>query len=275
MSSLRCKRCKSVLPENLFRCKGCGTWNLSQDTGEVAPIRPITAYRDGKPKRPRFASQHWSAAAFGGGIVPGSTLMIGGEAGAGKSTLMLQLIEAANQRALYWPTEEVGDVGGEGILERCERMAPDALGLLHLVDSPFEWPIELNASLRDYPVQVFDSLSNLQGIRTDEQPDVINAFVTHCAAFGYAMIFLMHVNKDEDFAGLEKLKHLVGCTAILRCSDKKGSERRSLEVIKNRFGPGHSEVDLVMTAQGLVPTQEQVKAWEKERAIREANRLRS
>jgi predicted ATP-dependent serine protease len=82
----------------------------------------------------------------------------------------------------------------------------------------------------------------------------------------------MHVNKDEDFAGLEKLKHLVGCTAILRCSDKKGSERRSLEVIKNRFGPGHSEVDLLMTAQGLMPTQEQVKAWEKERAIREANK---
>jgi DNA repair protein RadA/Sms len=256
--TLRCRGCKADLPINRFRCMQCGTWNLSSVAGEVSPVRPIASYRSGGEPKLRLASQHWSARAFGGGLVPGSTLMLGGEAGAGKSTLVLQLIAAAGCPALYLPTEEIGDVGGKAILERCERVADDAVDTLSILDSPFDWPLTLTG-FTDYPIVVFDSLSNLQGVGEHEHPDVVNAFVEHANACNALVIILVHVNKDKDFAGLEKLKHLVGATATLRTHGK--SERRTFEVIKNRFGAGHATVECEMTERGIRPTLEQEKAW--------------
>lgn len=191
--------------------------------------------------------------------MPGSTLLLGGEPGAGKSTLLLQWIESAQCSALYLPTEEVGDVGAKAIYDRCERCAPGAIPHLNIYESPFQWPIDLEPC-KGYRINCLDSLSNLQGVLEHQHPDVTNALIDMSTVSNALTIILMHVNRDKDFSGLKKVEHLVGCTAILRVDTH--SNRRTLEVRKNRFGAAGTTVELDMGEKGLEPAPEQLKRWQ-------------
>lgn len=249
-----CQACGAPHPKWQGRCDACGEWNTLVE--EVAEARgPGPAAKAAGGRRVEFVGLEGKSAppariltgiaeldrVLGGGFVPGSAVLVGGDPGIGKSTILLQAaarIAAAGRRTLY--------VSGEEAVEQV-RLRATRLGLA-------KSPLGLAAatSLRDIAaglegegeaaVVIMDSIQTVWLDALDSAPGTVSQ-VRACAAElirlaktrGFALVLVGHVTKEGTLAGPRVLEHMVDAT--LHFEGDRGHQFRILRAVKNRFGP--------------------------------------
>lgn len=190
---------------------------------------------------------------LGGGIVPGSAMLIGGSPGAGKSTLLLQVmcLMAAGRSALYVTGEE----SLQQVAMRAERLglAKDKLKLL--AETNIDTICEL--ALQHKPdIMVIDSIQVMQVAEVQSAPGSVSqvresaAYLTRFAKQHHIAMFLVgHVTKDGSLAGPKVLEHCIDCSMMLE--GESDSRFRTLRSQKNRFGAVNELGVFAMTERGL------------------------
>jgi DNA repair protein RadA/Sms len=196
---------------------------------------------------------------LGGGLVPGSLVLLGGSPGIGKSTLTnmaLGHIAEAGQRTLYVSAEE----SAEQVRLRAERLGPGALRVPILAETDLEVVIETIAA--EVPaVCVIDSVQTLhtsdESRPTRPAPgsvgqvrEVAAALMEHAKSRGVAVVLVGHVTKDGALAGPRVLEHLVDC--VLQFEGERERPYRELRALKNRFGSTNEAGLFEMRQGGLV-----------------------
>ncbi len=250
------------------RCPSCGSWStLVEETihasGEAGRIRQNPNAESAKPillgeidteAAVRFATNIKEFdRVLGGGLVPGSVVLLAGEPGVGKSTLSLQLAGALGARAavLYVTGEE----SPEQLRLRAERLAVVPKDLLVLADTNAESIAAIWAD-RQPSVVVIDSIQTLRTDRVESAPGSV-AQVRECAAElsaiaksrNTALILVGHVTKEGTVAGPRVLEHLVD--VVLSFEGDRGQFFRLLRASKNRFGSTQEVGVFTMTDRGL------------------------
>src|SRR3954469_3865336 len=260
-SVFSCPDCGYSSPRWLGRCPGCGEFNTLVEESKFAPVpagsAPKTLLRlvdveseeleripTGLPELDRV---------LGGGLVPASIVLVGGEPGVGKSTMLLMALRAISQsrRALLVTGEES---------PAQVKMRGDRLGGCEGVEILAETELEtVCATLeRERPdVCVIDSIQTLYAAELGSAPGSV-AQVREAASRllrvgkenGVAIFLVGHVTKDGTVAGPRVLEHLVDC--VLQFEGDRYRAHRILRAAKNRFGSTNELGVFEMTAAGLV-----------------------
>lgn len=191
---------------------------------------------------------------LGGGLVPGSLVLVGGDPGIGKSTLLLQsaISMAMNRRVLYVSAEE----SSQQVKLRCQRINGDKSGLMLLAETDLEIAIKELNELRP-SVAIIDSIQALNDADLASAPGSV-AQVRECAASlqciakkeHIALIIVGHVTKEGMLAGPKVLEHLVD--AVLTFEGDRYASHRLLRAVKNRYGATHELGVFEMQGKGLV-----------------------
>jgi DNA repair protein RadA/Sms len=278
----RCTECGADYPKWQGRCEACGEWNTLVE--EVAPPRTsATAKGAGAARRlaghaalgeggsvaatPRLRDVGGSEArrlkvgidefdfVLGGGIVPGSMVLVGGEPGIGKSTILLQVaarVIAAGERALYVSGEE----SPLQVKLRADRL-DDAAGDVELLSETLLETILATAAASAPAVMVVDSIQTIFTQDLEGAPGNVGQ-VRECAArlmrfakeSGTAVFVVGHVTKGGGIAGPKTLEHIVD--TVLYFEGDSALDHRLLRATKNRFGSVDEIGVFRMTQRGLV-----------------------
>jgi len=265
-----CNDCGSDYSKWQGQCTDCGAWNtLSEIT--VAPAKAVSSARHqgyagtqapdvqllsdiNLASLPRFSS---GAGEFdrvlGGGLVPGSAILIGGHPGAGKSTLLLQTMcyLAKSLPALYVTGEE----SLQQVAMRAQRLSLPTDKLQMLSETRVEAICNKAEQLKP-KVLVIDSIQVVHSDDITSAPGSVSQ-VRECAAFltrfakqtGTVVFLVGHVTKDGSLAGPKVLEHMIDCSILLEGS--ADSRFRTLRGQKNRFGAVNELGVFAMTEQGL------------------------
>jgi DNA repair protein RadA/Sms len=271
-----CSQCGHETSRWFGRCPACQAWN----TAAEAPVaKPETSTRraargrgrwragDAGPSAPRPLAdvevEHVARAAtgfaeldrvLGGGLVPGSLVLVGGDPGIGKSTLLLQLacaLAGAGQRVLYVTGEE----SEAQIRLRASRIGPVPPTLLVLCETDVDALLEA-ASAANPAVLVADSIQTLSRADVEGAPGAVSQIrecglvLMHFAKATRTTTFLVgHVTKDGAVAGPRVLEHMVD--AVLYLEGERYQHYRVLRAAKNRFGSTDELGVFEMTGGGL------------------------
>jgi DNA repair protein RadA/Sms len=258
-----CQNCGSRAPKWMGRCPACGEWNtMVEELEEATPVEisfppsdPVL-YRDikelAKP-RIRVEIEDFNKV-LGGGLVTGSLVLIGGEPGIGKSTLLLQVsnsLARAGESVLY--------ISGEESLEQI-KLRGDRLGvrdgsLYLLAETSLERIISQAERLRPQAL-VVDSVQTVFSSKMTSSPGTISQVrevanqVFRFAKKSQVPAFLVgHITKEGSLAGPKSLEHMVD--VVLLFEGEKDHSHRVLRALKNRFGPVSELAVFEMTASGL------------------------
>jgi DNA repair protein RadA/Sms len=254
MSRFVCTECGAVTGKWAGRCETCGAWNaIGEEAIEAAPGLTAKAAKS-TSRKIAFTDLAGTAAppprsptgiaeldrVLGGGLVPGSAILLGGDPGIGKSTILLQAaasLAGAGKRVLY--------ISGEEAVEQV-RMRARRLGL---TGSPMELAAAIN--LRDIIASleaatgvclvVIDSIQTMWLDQIDSAPGTVSQvracsfeLIRAAKTRGFAVVLVGHVTKDGAIAGPRVLEHMVD--AVLYFEGDRGHQFRILRGVKNRFG---------------------------------------
>ena len=267
ITAFTCTACGASHRKWAGRCDACGAWNtiieeapLSQGPGrglgtlKGKPI-PLSGLATQEAPPPRAISGIAELdRVLGGGLVPGSAILVGGDPGIGKSTLLLQAASAfarAGQQAIYVSGEEAS----AQVRLRAQRLG--------LGDAPVRLGAE--TALRDIlttldaerpDVAVIDSIQTLWSDRIEAAPGSVaqvraaaHELVTFAKRRGTSVILVGHVTKEGQIAGPRVVEHMVD--TVLYFEGERGHQFRILRAHKNRFGPADEIGVFEMTGGGL------------------------
>jgi DNA repair protein RadA/Sms len=260
-----CGQCGASSPKWQGQCPACGAWNSLLETLEeknsgsrfeaLAPRAGLQNLAEIEAREvDRIATGIGEFdRALGGGLVEGGVVLIGGDPGIGKSTLLLQALAAlsASLPALYISGEE----SGQQVALRARRLALDTRQLRLLAEINLE---QILATLqRERPrVAVIDSIQTLWSEQLSSAPGSV-AQVRECAAqltrlakqLGICVILVGHVTKEGALAGPRVLEHIVD--SVLYFEGDTHSSFRLIRAVKNRFGAVNELGVFAMTDKGL------------------------
>ncbi len=268
----RCSECGGAAPQWVGRCPSCEGWNTLVEERDVphsssssssfigaapAPARSIVDIQlDSWDTRPTGVTE--LDRVLGGGLVPGSATLIGGEPGVGKSTLILQ---AASQMAAGVDAPRVLYVSAEESVQQV-RLRAERLGTL----SPSLWLASDNdlpgllaqVDQADPVVLIVDSIQTIYDPELSSAPGSV-AQVRECSARlvreakrrDVAVVLVGHVTKEGALAGPRVLEHLVD--TVLSFDGDRHHALRLLRAVKHRFGPTDQLGVFEMTGAGLEP----------------------
>jgi len=259
-----CKDCGYEAPKWLGKCPGCGSWNsFLEESGPKGP--PVRNARRTQAVSladiPNIPLYRWSSGmaeldrVLGGGIVPGSLILLGGDPGIGKSTLLLQVAHYLAQngkKVLYLSGEE----SAGQIRLRSSRLGIDSADIYFLneqnIDLLNSYLIELDPDLViiDSIQTVYsESLSSIPG--SVSQLRECTAKIMEMAKKTERVFFLVgHVTKDGALAGPKVLEHIVD--VVIYFEGEKHFSFRLLRGVKNRFGSTDEIGLLEMSGSGLI-----------------------
>lgn len=240
------------------KCPGCGEWNTLVETVQRPPARSAGGRSAGagaattaaaRPVKLReVTSVQVSRLAtgigeldrvLGGGIVPGSLILLGGSPGIGKSTITgmaMANLQAGGAGTLYVSGEE----SASQVRLRAERLGPEALDVRVLAENSLE---TILATVEDESpsVVVIDSIQTVHSADLSGAPgsvgqvrEAANRLAEAAKRLDVAMILVGHVTKEGSLAGPRVLEHLVDC--VLQFDGEKERTYRTLRAVKNRFG---------------------------------------
>lgn len=262
-----CRDCGYETPKWLGRCPGCGAWNsfeeqitvpaapaASSRTSAVSPAKIQTIREIDLEEEVRFATGFSELdRVLGGGLVKGSLVLLGGDPGIGKSTLLLQICQTLGQKmeVLYLSGEE----SPRQIRLRADRLGVNAPGLKLACATDVEQILELIRSARPQVVMV-DSIQTMSLSRFSSAPGSVqqvrectNAFLRLAKEEDIPILLVGHVNKDGAIAGPKVLEHIVD--AVLHFEGDRNLNFRILRSIKNRFGSTNEIGVFRMEEEGL------------------------
>ncbi len=264
-SAYVCEQCGYDTPKWMGRCPSCGEWNtmkeirlgpkrtistsshLSNAENTPVPVCQIDAHAE-----PRLDMGDGELnRVLGGGLVPGSLVLLGGEPGIGKSTLALQtVLRLAGKRVLYVSGEE----SARQIKLRADRLCPDLSdNILILCETSLE-TIYRHAMDIHPDLLIIDSIQTISSETVDSSPGSLSQ-IRECATSllrfakngGTSVILIGHITKDGTLAGPKVLEHIVDC--VLQFEGDQQHMYRILRGAKNRFG-STSELGIYEMRQG-------------------------
>jgi DNA repair protein RadA/Sms len=281
-----CQECGAQSPKWLGRCAECGAWN---SLVEERPAEPSTAAAGGHryaqlsagTTSKLYADVELANAArlstgidefdrvLGGGIVPGSLVLLGGEPGIGKSTLLLQA--AAHFAREVGPVLYAsGEESEHQIKSRGDRLGVGAAPLYLLSETCIERILEEIARLRPALV-IIDSVQTVFSIKFQSAPGSIGQVREAATQFLFAAkgqnvptILVGHVTKDGSLAGPKVLEHVVD--TVLSFEGERHHAHRVVRAVKNRFGAVSELGVFEMTGGGLRAVPNPSKLFLSERA---------
>lgn len=258
-----CQNCGQNSPKWAGSCSACGEWNtlveelLSQPAGEIAlPLSEPVLFediRDGAVERKTSGMEEFDRV-LGGGLVLGSLVLIGGEPGIGKSTLLLQ-----TSRYLAEAGETVLYVSGEESLEQI-KLRGDRIGmgpgpLYLLAETNLE---RILSRVEEAPpsILILDSVQTIFSTKLTSSPGTISQVrevtsqIFRMAKSRSIPVFLIgHITKEGSLAGPKSLEHMVD--VVLYFEGERDHSHRILRVLKNRFGPVSELALFEMESSGL------------------------
>ncbi len=278
-SVFACSACGAESPKWHGRCPGCGAWNtLAEETraspaagrgrgaggggsaGGARPGAPVPLRAVQAPQVARLATGLGELdRVLGGGLVPGSLVLLGGSPGIGKSTLTsmaLGNLAGAGRRTLYVSGEE----SAAQIKLRAERLPGAALDVPVLAETDLDTVLATLEAERP-EVCVVDSVqtlvaSGLTGAAgsVGQVREVADRITRLAKARGIAVVLVGHVTKEGALAGPRVLEHLVDC--VLQFEGERERTYRTLRAQKNRFGSTNEAGVFEMRQGGLVEVQD-------------------
>lgn len=250
-----CSHCGADSPKWLGKCPNCGEWNTYveevvakevpsakrpvpsglSERGQVRPVllRDITAEKE---DRLDMKDQELNRV-LGGGLVKGSLVLIGGEPGIGKSTLVLQtILKLHDLKVLYVSGEE----SYRQLKMRADRLAPDSQNCLILCETNLE-QIFVQAQNVQPDLLIIDSIQTIFTELVESSPGSVSqvrecsaAILKYAKESGVPVLLIGHINKEGSIAGPKVLEHIVD--TVLQFEGDQHYMYRILRSIKNRFG---------------------------------------
>lgn len=260
----KCQRCAMPFDASKAQCPSCSFWHITsaiinqeQDgTVNLDDVEGdnVARIKTGWEWDKCFGGDEIDGELIGKGITLGSAILLGGKAGAGKSTAAIQIADAialsTGREAMYIAAEE----SASQIKDRAIRIKRKAKRGIRL------FPMGNTANLGDClrarrpSVIILDSLQGFTKV-PDEQVDLCKQLKIVAVELNCPAIIIGRINKDDDVEGVEALKHEVDTVCMLFPTGQ--GEYRSLETDKNRFGTANIEITLLMTREGLVDVGEE------------------
>lgn len=257
-----CNNCGTQAAKWIGKCPGCNEWNTFQE--EVISKSQATIKLSNNDKQPELISADINIQeervflpdsefnrVLGGGLVCGSVVLIGGEPGIGKSTLLLQNMLHSNLKCLYVSGEE----SKSQVNLRAVRIGIRNQQCYMLPENQLE--TILQASKKLIPdVLVIDSIQTMESSYLESAPGTVSqvkectaALIKYAKSSGIPILIVGHINKDGNLAGPKVLEHMVD--VVLQFEGEKNFYYRALRTQKNRFG-STNEIGLYeMTKEGL------------------------
>lgn len=251
-----CSNCGADSPKWLGKCPNCGEWNTYveevvaakeipaakrpvpsglSERGQARPVllRDITAEKE---DRLDMKDQELNRV-LGGGLVKGSLVLIGGEPGIGKSTLVLQtILKLHNLKVLYVSGEE----SYRQLKMRADRLAPESQNCLILCETNLE-QIFVQAQNIQPDLLIIDSIQTIFTELVESSPGSVSqvrecsaAILKYAKESGVPVLLIGHINKEGSIAGPKVLEHIVD--TVLQFEGDQHYMYRILRSIKNRFG---------------------------------------
>ena len=262
-----CSECGYESPKWYGKCPSCGEWNTMneevRDTAKPAAKSSVTAASYAPPVQVKEISTtdeiryktglNELDRVMGGGIVKGSLILLGGDPGIGKSTILMQICEylGREHRILYISGEE----SKRQLKLRADRLGVDSDNLYILTQTDVELICE--TIRQDKPdLVMIDSIQTMSLSELNSAPGSVtqvrestNYLMRTAKSLDIPMIIVGHVNKEGSIAGPKVLEHIVD--AVLHFEGDKQMTYRILRAVKNRYGSTNEIGDFEMTDRGL------------------------
>lgn len=263
----QCQSCGYGSPKWIGKCPDCGSWNSFVEEKTAPPSKHSASLQSyGKPEAVYLHSIEGTDAdrtstgikefdrVLGGGVVPGSVILVGGDPGIGKSTLLLQAFSGLSKKAgklLYVSGEE----SPQQIKMRADRLSVNSEAIILLPETSLEGILDSAAKLSPYAM-VVDSIQTMYTQELLSAPGSVGQ-VRECAAKlmlfakkSQVPVFIVgHVTKEGTIAGPRVLEHIVD--TVLYFEGDRGHSYRILRTIKNRFGSTNEIGIFEMSDSGL------------------------
>ena len=262
-----CRECGYDTAKWLGKCPSCGAWNSFAEEVITAPssVPALVASRAVEPARPQKVQEIECGKTvridtgnsevnrvLGGGVVPGSLILLGGEPGIGKSTLSLQLALTNNGMTTLYVS---GEESAEQIRLRADRIGINNENCTVYTETLLENVVAQIDTLRP-DIVVIDSIQTMASSLLESSPGSVSQ-IRECAATllkyakstGTAIFIIGHITKEGTIAGPKVLEHIVD--VVLQFEGDNNSSYRILRGIKNRFGATFEIGVFEMVATGL------------------------
>ena len=244
-----CQSCGAITPRWVGRCEDCGNWNTiteekrhkARHKAQPAILDDLAADDLTPPQRLQSQMEEFDRA-LGGGFVAGSIVLVGGEPGIGKSTLMLQvaaqIAQNQSQSAVYISGEEAA----EQIRLRAHRLGEGRAPLKLVTETNLNSILALFEQTEPPALLIIDSIQTMWLDGLDAAPGTVTqlrattqALVHLAKRTGTAIVLIGHVTKDGQIAGPNVIAHMVD--GVFHFEGSAGHQFRILRSIKNRYGP--------------------------------------
>jgi len=262
-----CGECGATSPRWMGRCPGCGAWNTLAEERAIKPptgragrrgraVAPVALGDVGGENDARISTGLGELdRVLGGGLVEGSVVLLGGEPGIGKSTLLLAALSSLTARGhacLYVSAEE----SAAQVALRARRLGGEGMQALRLLPTTELEDLESALEAASYSVVVVDSIQTLRSSALTSAPgsvgqirEVAGRLLDRAKRDLSSLILVGHVTKDGSLAGPKVLEHLVD--TVLTFEADASQAYRLLRADKNRFGPSFEVGVFEMAGDGL------------------------
>jgi DNA repair protein RadA/Sms len=261
-----CQNCGAAAPKWQGQCAACGEWNTLVTEILTANPRKSNQVKGAQndassslaalalAESPRLSTGSGELdRVLGGGLVPGSVTLIGGDPGIGKSTLMLQAAAALNASgAVLYAT---GEESVKQVALRARRLGLETATARLIAETCVEDIVGAAATLSAH-VLIVDSIQTMHSDRVEAAPGAVSQLrectaelVRFAKSSGTAVLLVGHVTKEGQIAGPRVLEHMVD--TVLYFESDTGSRYRVLRSVKNRFGAANEIGVFAMLEQGL------------------------
>ena len=265
-----CQQCGARSPKWTGKCEQCGQWNSlveqapapvgksavarSAGQGTLLQPRPITAASQDEPAARLATGIADLDAVLGGGILPGGVLLLAGQPGIGKSTLLLQVAHAvAQQQAVLYIS---GEESAGQVALRATRLGADQHEALSFAASTSADDIAATIRTGQYQLVIVDSIQTLSLAEITSAPGTVsqitnasNVIIQVAKQSGTAVVLVGHVTKEGSIAGPKVLEHLVD--VVLQFEGDRYGGFKVVRAIKNRYGSTNEAAIFAMGERGL------------------------
>ena len=267
-TSFFCQNCGAESPKWVGKCGACGEWNtyveevIQKTPKSATPFSSSSSQRAAKPhrlneiekyeERRMMLSDQELNRVLGGGIVPGSLVLFGGEPGIGKSTLLLQLaVRETDKKILYISGEE----SEQQVSMRADRIGKANENCFVLTETSMQ-NIFIQVEAVNPDILIIDSIQTLHSTNIESSPGSVSQikectaeFLRYAKESGTPVFLIGHITKEGALAGPKVLEHMVD--AVLVFEGDRNHVYRLVRSVKNRFGSTNELGIYEMNSSGL------------------------